>query len=302
MVDNKTIGVVIVNYHTDNEAIKIAKQYSDFPAIDKIVIVNNDCEELTFTANQLTIIEKTHFLFFKDNLGYSKGNNRGIEYLISQNIDYIIISNSDVVVDNSTIEIVIRKLIECPKYGAMAPRMINFDGNPEVFRYTNLGIKRLFLTIFVRKLDFKQQKKINISDDVVDQMYLPGSLFMTSAENIKRVGMFDEGIFLYREEEILGQRFKQANLKEGILTTCSFVHNHNYRQESIKTKIKKNKLTNKSERHLFKVYYNYNKLQMLLVVFLENIFLLTRIPIWIISNLLYRNDNLANQNRRNDKH
>ena len=58
----------------------------------------------------------------------------------------------------------------------------------------------------------------------MDVEAVAGSLFMLDAKKMIGNTLFDENVFLYCEERILGMKCKNANLKIALLPQCSFIH------------------------------------------------------------------------------
>ena len=266
----KGIGVVLVNYHTTEQIIKIAKMYDEFACIDRVVIVNNDTH--IGEKQELKKIESTsiHVIFETENLGYSKGNNIGLRDLDNHNMCYAIISNSDIVVDEKTILSLISNLNDMPQFGALAPRMINSASGLVPLRAIPLGYKRLFLQVFISNLDKKTEHQLSVNEHgIVQQSFLPGSFFICKMEAILKCNMFDSNVFLYREEEILAERLKKKGYLVGVSNNTSFLHNHLYEKESFEKVVKGKKMEHISERYYFKKYLKASPIQMMYVNFFE---------------------------------
>lgn len=274
MLIEKSIGVVLINYHQTEETSELANYYATIKCIDQIVIVNNEADNESINFFNERSIKKTFIINSNSNLGYSKGNNLGIKYLLEKKCDYIIISNSDVYIQEDDLEKTVRKMIQYPDFGILAPRMINADEtvvNPHV---GDLNYKTLFNRLFLREKqrDKHWEKKIIKRDNIIMQNFVPGSFFVVSAEAISKCEYFDENIFLYREEEILGKRMEKAGFEIGLLEDAFFHHNHHYRKETAKKKLYALKIALKSEKYYFRVYKKANKFQMLYVSIFQGIY------------------------------
>ena len=277
------VGVILVNYHTVDDIVRIVNKYSAFSIISNIVIVNNDTLEKEKVQLDRIKSNKIHIIYEKQNIGYSKGNNIGIKYLNKIGIDYVIISNSDIDVDENTIINLVNDLSNNKKIGAIAPRMKNADGYLVPLRYIPLGYKRLFLQVFINNLDLKNEKKL-LSDEngITIQSFLPGSFFICTMEALLKCEMFDPNVFLYREEEILAKRLNEVGYLVGVDTHFSYVHNHQYNKESLAKVIRGKNMEHKSERYYFKKYMNSNIIQMLYVFIFECLYTLR----WSIRHII----------------
>lgn len=273
------IGVVLVNYHKDEEIISITKKYEAYNSIAKIIIVNNDYKKNSDKLSQIST-EKVIVINHKENLGYSKGNNIGIKYLINNyQCNQIIISNSDIEIDEETIVKLSENLNEYKNIlGAIAPRMKNEFHKVIPLRYIPLNFLRIFLRIFFSEnfIDRCSERFIEHDKNIYYQSFLPGSFFMVNTEAMLRSGCFDENIFLYREEEILGKRMNEKGFKLGILHDRFYIHNHKYSSESLKYLTKHLEMVFKSEKYYFDKYINSSIYSHITVAIFQKLYLYTR--------------------------
>ena len=104
-------GVIIVSYHSNDETVELARYYSDNDCFDNVCIVVNDARADDFAFFKKLEDDRIHVLFEKDNLGYAKGNNKGLDYLLRvQGCDVVAISNNDVKVSKSTTDLLCERL------------------------------------------------------------------------------------------------------------------------------------------------------------------------------------------------
>lgn len=97
MVNNKKIGMVILNYNDYKTTIELIELIKNYDVIDHIVIVDNLSTNDSFKKLQKYTNKKIELIKSNKNGGYSYGNNYGAFYLINQyNIDILFIANPDV--------------------------------------------------------------------------------------------------------------------------------------------------------------------------------------------------------------
>lgn len=281
-------GVIIVSYHSNAETEILARRFRDEKCFDYVCIVVNDAkkEDIDYFRDLESV--EISVLYSEQNLGYAKGNNIGLKYLINkENCDLIVISNNDVAVKKETVDYLFRQLDKNREYGAMAPVMLDANGNRVPLRSIDLGYLRIFLRIFSSEtnIDRRTEKKLLEHDGIINQTFLPGSFFAVSSKAIKDVNFFDENTFLYREEEILGKRLSKSGYKEGVLKNISYRHNHKYHKESVKQKKKSLRIALNSERYYFDTYVCKTKAGKLYVVIAEKLFYISRSCIWRIGQM-----------------
>lgn len=274
------IGVVLVNYHTNRQTIETASKYSSYESISKVVIVNNDAIEEYFMDE--VDIKKIIVINNRENLGYSKGNNLGINKLAEESCKYIIISNSDVYVEEDCIIKCVDYIEKDNSIGLIAPRMEFPGGGIAPLRFIPLNYLRILLRVIIPEPIFDRwfENRVLIVNDLAFQSYVPGSFFIINGSAIADEPFFDPDIFLYREEEILGERIKKRGFRIAIAMNLTFLHNHLYQNEPYEYMKKMSNQMMKSEEVLFKKYYKANKLQMVYVHIMQQMFLIVRCVFW----------------------
>ena len=73
------------------------------------------------------------------NLGWSGGNNRGLEKAVSEGADYALLLNNDTAVDAGAIECLISYAEHHPEVGALAPKLLLYD-QPEILNSVGLEL------------------------------------------------------------------------------------------------------------------------------------------------------------------
>ena len=126
--------------------------------------------------------------------------------------------------------------------------------------------------LFNRKKSFYYKNLENEKEIYKEVGALSGCMFLMDANKMVKYGMYDENIFLYCEEVVLGLKFKNNNQKSALLLQETFIHNHSVSiSKTYKSNIAKRKLLIKSKLYVIKNYYNANKLQYLFAIILGKI-------------------------------
>jgi GT2 family glycosyltransferase len=103
-----------------------------------------------------------------------------------------------------------------------------------------------------------------------------GSMFMVRTKDFLNVGGFDEKIFLYCEETVLGIKMRQAQ-KRVVLYEGKFTHYHSVTiSKSIKKFKDREKMQWSSRKYVLRNYFNFNGCKMLIVNLVEKMTILTR--------------------------
>lgn len=86
-----------------------------------------------------------------------------------------------------------------------------------------------------------------------------GSLLLISREAFEKTGGYDENVFLYYEETILGCKMKKAGLDTYVCSDVHYLHLHGISiSKSVTSEVKRKKLLLKSHHYTLKNYLNAN--------------------------------------------
>lgn len=238
------IGIIVVSYHNAEmtkryvckELVKLSLPYT-------LIVVNNDSTEkeseklandchLSFITDDINgrIPFGNRFLIWsKDNLGYAKGNNKAVRFLNRiGKFSYFLFSNDDIVIKQPDIlQLLISKMNNDYKIGAIGPRVIGLDGKDQSPHDFYISPYRL---IGWKLLPFLRRKK---KGKECEPLYKPlsrytywvqGSFILVDALTFMNVGMFDEQTFLYFEEAILAEKMSNINKKMYFESRAEIIH------------------------------------------------------------------------------
>lgn len=254
MYKNKKIGIVILNYKDFHTVIKLINLIKNYNALDKIVVVDNLSPDDSFDKLKSLKSDKVDVIQSKRNGGYSYGNNFGAFYLIEQyRIDILFIANPDVIFTENFLKGSIDSLCN-ENIQAISGIMLDGKGNQMQFsgKIHSYIEDLLDCTILIKKI-FKptSKKEFRKENNLIYCEMLPGSLFGIEAKVFKEIYGFDEKVFLFCEERILGTKLKQLNYKIAINNNISFYHLHSVSINKSLNKIKQIKQLYKS-----RLYFN----------------------------------------------
>ena len=259
-------GIVILNYNDYEQAREYVSSIKRYRTLDEIVIVDNRSTDISF--RKLKDIEKKNITVLRsdENKGYAYGNNIGIKYL-KDRVDYIIISNPDVTIDESVIKKLKEDMDNNPDIAVVAP-VIKQNGElirgwklPKISDEIKLNLSG-FQELFNKKLKY-DNKKYDTELTKVDVVY--GCFFMIRRDVLNLVGNFDDGVFLYYEENILGTKLKNINRKSYIDNTVTVEHSGSVTIDKNYDKIWKYKILKDSQKYFVKYYLHANVFQMFLL-------------------------------------
>lgn len=201
----KRLSIIIVTYKSEHDiydCLQSVWQFCDIPKEElEVIIVDNspECEPM-FTnlrkqyGDSLVLIHNTH------NGGYGQGNNVGIR---QASAPVVMVMNPDV------------RLCE-PLFKTA---LTAFDQDPGLCMY---GMKQMLSAEVKSPLSFDCSRRMNgylipIVSSLCNKfdlfiprlMYLQGSCFFVSREKFNQIGLFDEEIFMYGEEDDIHWRLQK---------------------------------------------------------------------------------------------
>ena len=121
-------AVIIINWNSFQLTYNTIKsiQQSSYNSIDIILVDNNSTD-----GSGLSLKEEFKYIKYiqsKENLGFTGGNNLGLQYAIDNNYKYCLLLNNDVEVEPNFLEFLIQKIESNSTIGAVQP-LIYFHHN-----------------------------------------------------------------------------------------------------------------------------------------------------------------------------
>jgi len=269
------IGIVIVDYHTVFQTIKYVNEQLVFSELsNKIVIVVNDVKEeelekflkeldceIFSEPKKINPQKKIFIIPSQENLGYAKGNNLGVRFLISNfDVQYLCICNNDLNFQGKNPFIpLISKLNEKEDVGIIGPKVIGFDKEDQSpHKYLSLFDKYLFRNIMTPFINlFNRTSRFNAVVSNAKEGYyyrIMGCFILLKTESFVDCGLFDENTFLFGEESILSERMLKIGKKCYFFPEVCVVHEHG---KTINKFFKKRRILEQeflSDQHYYSTY------------------------------------------------
>ncbi len=269
------ISCIILNYNDPETTISLVNSIVNYEILDSIVIVDNCSTDDSTSRLQAVAVGKVHVISAERNGGYGYGNNQGIRYAYGTlHASHALIANPDVKVTEECIQAMKDSFLKISRLGVAAA--VTRDGMGEValsswrlngligdLLDTGLITRRIFAPWLndrpELKADFEKERYVYV-DAVL------GSLFMADIHVLMECGLYDEEVFLYYEEKILGFQLKKKGYGTVLLLNQSYVHLHSVSiNKNVKSILKKQAILHKSKLHYYKNYLGINRFQECLV-------------------------------------
>lgn len=235
------LGVVIVIYKSIGQvAAYVSQELVKIQADYQAVVVDVGCDDVDDLrlpralgmADGVSEAGRLFLLREKENLGYARGNNLGVDFLLRRfpEIDSFLITNDDIqFISSNVIDKLTEKMASLADVAVIGPRIVNLQDEEQLPELTPPPIgweirRNVLLPILGRRLRGRMRGKVESG-----YVYrLEGCFMLVRKEDFLACGKFDERTFLYREEAILAERLKAVGKRmyyDASVTIRHFVGN-----------------------------------------------------------------------------
>lgn len=272
---------VILNYNDAARSCAQAQRLRKYALLDYVLVVDNASTD--GSAEQLAALqdEKVILLRADENRGYGAGNNMGVNYArMELGASHVVIANPDTCFDEECIRAMAEVFRRNPEAGAVSVMMHDSQNGlqqtawplrPWSLELANSGplLRRLLRSrINYSSTCFTGHKAVQV--DV-----LHGSMLMVDTEAFHQAGGYDEAVFLYSEENILGFRLKKAGYRSYLLPNRSYEHeNSGSISRTYRSMLPKQKLRQASEFYYYVHYLKIGPIRQLLTRLFHSLVLL----------------------------
>ncbi|HCC08676.1 TPA: hypothetical protein DEP81_01700 [Candidatus Woesebacteria bacterium] len=217
------IGFISVSFHSNEDTLNVIKQLEKnaLPlAVSSTVYVvdNSRSEEL---KEKLAKYPQAVYIESPGNIGFAAGNNLGIKRALEDDVDIIVLINNDTLVPEDLILKILASPIVEKTTGAVGGLIYFAKGFEFEDKYSKDELGKVIWyaggeydwdNVYAKHIGVNEVDKGQY-DGQRETDFITGCLFITKAEVLKEVGLFDERYCLYFEDSDLGMRIKKAGYK-----------------------------------------------------------------------------------------
>lgn len=165
-----------------------------------IFLVDNESSEESYSFLQ-TAAPQTHIIRCKENRGFAGGNNAALEEILQAEYQFVFLVNMDTISDAECLEKILDTAHKNTQAGALQARLML---HPQTELINSLGNATHFLGFGYSQ---GYQQKLIDSDNYVHQIAYPsGAAVLLRTDALRTVGIFDEELWMYNEDQDLGWR------------------------------------------------------------------------------------------------
>lgn len=227
-----SIAVIILNYNSTADCRKCIGYLKLQQGIEAEIVVVDNCSRDDERMAVEVLCRETGCTFIANskNAGYNAGNNTGLRYAAEKGYEYALIANPDMEFPQKDYLCkLVEKMQEDENIVVCGSDIIGPDGihqspmgRDENWRGSLAWIKEIFC-------GRKQQDKYDFIDNYKESNYchkVSGCCFMIRTDFLKKIGFFDEEVFLYCEEAILSRQVELSGKRMYYLATAQALHRH----------------------------------------------------------------------------
>jgi len=189
--------VILVNYKGSCYTSACLESLHNSSAVPRIAIVDNTPNDLNL-LELLNVYKDVYLINASKNLGFSAGNNLGINWAMTEtDCEFIFILNNDTTVSVNTISILESVLDNNPSFAIVTPRIVFMD-NPELLWYGGGRISWARGSAFTP--GFLGPSNAPLAMQGREVTFASGCALLIRRDAMKQLKGFNEHFFMYEED------------------------------------------------------------------------------------------------------
>ena len=212
-----SVCTIILNYNNYSDTIETIESVLSLNYDSNFVLLIENSSDKTIIQKIRTTYPDLAIIENKKNLGYSGGNNIGIQAAMASGAEYIFLLNNDVSLEKDVLKKCVSAMEKSPGCGACQPIIFTFENEEIIWSAgTQLffGYPRLYL-----KGTILQKNEISTSP-----FGLVGCAILFRRAALQKTGLFDETLFLFHEETDWCIRAKKMDFSLLIISNATVCH------------------------------------------------------------------------------
>jgi len=184
-------------------------QYANF----EVTVVDNGSDDDSFERLQ-TEFPDIRLLGSKENLGFTGGNNLGIEDALCRDAAYVLLLNNDTVVDPDFLTHLVQVGESDPRIGILGPKIF-YASEPQRIWFAGGYVR--YGTGACGHLGHDQLDQDGKFSHIADTPFITGCALLVKSAVLREVGLLDLRLFVYWEDADFCMRVRKAGYR------CVFV-------------------------------------------------------------------------------
>lgn len=205
MNDKPLIFIIILNWNKNDQTLDCIRsvERSSYRNYKIVVIDNAPIEKLE--KRLAAEFPEVVYLHNQKNLGFTGGNNQGIEYALSEGADYILLFNNDAEMSENCLASLVAEAESDTKIGLLSPVIYNPNKPNKPFFGSYSDVKKGVI-FNAYDLDIYLEWEKNEPEKIV----LWGTALLIKREVVEKIGLLDNDFFAYYEDNDFSRRVSSA--------------------------------------------------------------------------------------------
>ncbi|MFN8385331.1 MAG: glycosyltransferase family 2 protein [Anaerolineales bacterium] len=156
------------------------------------------------------------------NVGLGKASNQGIE---ATNGRHVLLLNNDTLVNAPALDVLVEYLDAHPEAGASAGKLLNPDGSFQSgFAPFSTLLEEFLIATHIGELLWAGYPSHGDSNQIKETGWMSSACLLVRRAALDKIGLLDEGYFIYGDEADLQFRLNKAGWKVVFLPNSSIIH------------------------------------------------------------------------------
>jgi GT2 family glycosyltransferase len=207
--DKLSVAIIIVNWNRKEDTLACLDSLArvTYPKF-RVILVDNGSQDGSAAAIR-DRFPGVMVIALPQNLRFAGGNNVGLREVLARGDDFALLLNNDTTVEPDFLDHLMAATQSDPKIGLAAPKILYYN-RPTVIWFAGGVLRPAFG--YVRHYGQRQvdNGRYDRSQSV---SFLTGCCLAIRREVIQKVGLLDEGYYLYSEDADYGLRAKRSGYK-----------------------------------------------------------------------------------------
>jgi GT2 family glycosyltransferase len=220
--------------YLEDVVLGVKKQTYKKENLEFLIVYNSHKEEHSSQAPYIRdMIEKNKhdlphvtILEQEENLGFSGGNNLGMQWAIDNKFEYVFLHNGDALLGGNCIEKLVEKMEGDDTIGSSQPLIFL---HPEVEKINTAGNALHYLMVGYGE-DYKLTKREANLPEVQETGYLSGAAILMRTELLHKYGLWDHNYFMYHEDTDYSLRLKLLGYRNVVVRDAEFFHKYEFKR------------------------------------------------------------------------
>jgi GT2 family glycosyltransferase len=225
------LSAVIVNWRNEERTLRCVSRLRCWTILNpQILVVDNDSTEMSRQA--LTkALNADEVICTEVNLGYSGGNNLGIERAMQSGAQLIVLLNSDATIAEDDAIRLLDRLRDNPGISILGPVLTEYHSD-SVRSY--IGGSDIIRNSMTRRSADRETLSNVPSGPVIDVDYVPGAVFLARRNVFEQVGLLDEKFFFSGEIADLCKRARDRGQRVCVDLEVEAQHDANATSQTLR--------------------------------------------------------------------